>query len=576
MGSRPSKKRGSATSADGAQPEEPVAANVEGPGPDAPRSAPATPTDQSHFEQKSAEQGSRKPRPTTTHQSWAPETSPDAMGDSRLEDTPGEGQDPLVSATVTPAGSPAKDPLIVTLDPPAAADATPDPVVEMPVTPVKEPEVDEAPACSPAPAEEQLGAESPKAEASPRVEPEADCGPEEDTVDGWMLPYDEVVPKVKAIFGNMIGGSLQSSKWDRRVEAMAAVETILKGYSLNPGSPDVPATPNRVRKRHMDSFKCCCALLYHALNDKILPIVFQAHSLYRACFESCETVMLQHELKAAMTILLTFVIRRLGDSNARLHESACSLVVFCAALPSCGLPMVLSGLREHGRIADPSADSKAPMQLSSGAVAAPGRIRPERIGRAVKRDLEGALTCLERLLDCHEVDGWDAEDVGPFFLAGLQCPEEKMRNRAIRVAVLLRRQVGHDSVMPMLSSLRQAQQDMIMKEFEVDEELGGAEDDSSGEELVLSAEQSMGLVVMGMGIKPGAAVQSSNGKFDDEDAFMDAILEDTDQVFAGAHNVVDDVSPHGRKRGPMLPEDEFEELLMDSHDSLYEITAGAH
>jgi hypothetical protein len=354
-------------------------------------------------------------------------------------------------------------------------------------------------------------------------------------------------------FGPMIPASLTSTKWDKRVNALKGVGTVLKGLSL--GTKDALGGGNAKGLKLRDDAECfraACLVLQRAMRDKVLPVLLASHELFREAFDQAKGSRKDQELKEAMDVLLPHALVKLGDSNIRLHDSAKEIVSYCAEQSFFGLPYTMELLRN--------------MMTSAGR----GHSRAKILGGIV--DAVGML--VERFpakrMDSQDDDDddaqmWCQEAVFPFIEAGLDdIVGPRTRTIATKLAVTVHSTLGKEALQPLLEKVRPAIKNLLVQKFQEEE---GQDDDEweqpSGplldSSVRLKQEDTMGLMLCGTACKITAqqpevvpsnmqysgrslvsadSESQSPSKFSDrEEHLMDDILEEAGMVFGKGDKV---------------------------------------
>jgi len=342
---------------------------------------------------------------------------------------------------------------------------------------------------------------------------------------------DQVSATVGEVFGDMIGASFKSSKWDKRSQALKAIGTVLRGLSGQglsaPGSTGPLGKGLRLRDR-LRCWHTCCQLLHHLMRDKVLPVCLATHDLFIDAFAFAEGLVCEEDVRFALSILIEHLIDRLGDSNLRLHQSARKCVLFCAEQPGllC-LSDVLGRLRK--RLA---ASGKERTKVHFGVLDTVNFLLQHFPGRRGQDDDEA-----------DSAGSWTQHDVAPFVLAGLQDDAlgPRVRTAAASLAVTVHQTFGMQAVQPILDGLRPAKQALLAQKFHEAEEDGGGPHEaaivakSAAMAHAPRSEDLAGLVVRGRGavrrspvpLLPGAVAQEF-----DEESLMDGILEEAGAVFS--------------------------------------------
>lgn len=377
--------------------------------------------------------------------------------------------------------------------------------------------------------------------APPCWVPRTAAGQGEDGLAGGALRFDaateEVLAQATEAFGSIVT-ALSSPKWDRRVQALKGVATVLKGLDLKAERAPPPQSRESCRGLKLRDgatcFRAACLILNIVLRDKVLPVLFAAHDLYRVTFEHGETLVPREEASFAMATLMQHVLSKLGEINIRLHESACSALVFSTGRPPrLGLVDLFGRLSKH--IAECPLRGQQRMRVHAGVLDVVGQLLRRFPGRHSEEgdESDGATS-------------WSAADVAPFVFSGVQVDAvtgTRVRQAAAGLAVVVYTTLGKRSLDEVVEMLPEAGKDLVMQKIE--EETGETAEDrdcedmddeaGGGEELPPGASLSLDLCVQGVAIRPPpelrpAALCKTDGK---EENFMDEILEETGMVFQG-------------------------------------------
>lgn len=344
-------------------------------------------------------------------------------------------------------------------------------------------------------------------------------------------PSEEVLALATEAFGQ-IAASLSSPKWDRRVAALKGVGTVLKGLDIKVGESADGAQPDGVLRDtscrglqlrdRARCFRAACLILHIAMRDKVLPVVFAAHELYRLAFEPGLGSVVEDEANHAMGTLVQHLLAKLGELNIRLHESACAGVVFSAERPFFGLALTLSRLKAHIEERCGSGGGlpgQHRMRVHAGTLDVVGQLLRRFPGR---RSGDKAAAAEQT---------WTAQDVAPFISCGLAVDGvtgSRVQQAAAGLAIQVCNSLGRGALDPLLESLPAASKDLLMLRLK-DEALDGEEGESDGDEGVeLVGEEN--LCVMGIGLRPPQPRGVTNQH---EESIMDKILEETGLVFGG-------------------------------------------
>lgn len=351
----------------------------------------------------------------------------------------------------------------------------------------------------------------------------------EEVADDTMfdLPLDEVVKAATEAFGQ-IASSLSCSKWDRRVQAMKGITSVLKGLDIK-GSLGGTAARGLQLRDHAGCFNAACLVLNIVMKDKVLPVVLAAHELYKATMEHGKTAVPEAEARRAANALFPHILAKLGDLNIKLHESACSSVLFTAMQPFVGVPSVLAKLAQvlEGKGQQAAAlRGQQKMRIHYGVLQTVEQLLRQSPGR---KDGEGDET--------DAATTWTANDVIPFIVHGLHADTvtgARVQQAALGLAVDVYAALGKAPLLPVLEKLSAGAKEMLISRFEEEgdelEDLDGDEDD--GDCIELTGAES--LCILGVAIRPQTGQNLTKPKTTDcEESLMDDILEDAGLVMDG-------------------------------------------
>lgn len=380
---------------------------------------------------------------------------------------------------------------------------------------------------------------SPKAPVSP---PPAVCKPSTPRVGvTFDMPVEQIWSEAGIALGQKITSSLQSAKWDKRVQALKAVGGILKGADLQgmckPGSTGMLGKGLRLDERTR-SWRAACQVLSCLMCDKVMPVRLASHDLFVDVFANFEGLVESEEALFALVHLLQPVFERLGDSNLRLHESARKCVIFAAERPGLlGLGATLERLRSHAALAGKGADR---MRVHFGVLDTVHALLQRFPGHRDADDEEDGES---------SADVWTQHDITPFIVAGMDDSlGARVRSAATTLAVTVYGTFGLEAMQPMLAGLRPAKRALLTKRFEESElELDADSDDGElldvgdlsicGHAMLPSSRPATGLVAF-----PGAV---------EEENLMDGILEDTGMAFSSTANFQEGLLP-GMPESPLF------------------------
>lgn len=336
---------------------------------------------------------------------------------------------------------------------------------------------------------------------------------------------DEILTLVESSFDKRTATSLASVKWDKRVEALKGIVTVLKSLDLVGSSKKPVATKGLHLRDSASCWRTACQVLHHSLRDKVMPVRLESHELFRYVCEHVEHTIPTDEVKATIRALLDPIIAMLCDSNLRLHKSARSCVLLCAHKSELvGLKEVLAMLHVH--LLD-AAKGRERARLSFGIIDTVNYLLGECIGSP-----------------------WERDDVAPFVIAGVEdAAGARSRTSAVTLAVTMRASCGAEAMHELLEKFRPGVRATLVEKFaQFDEDV--EDDDDDNEDVPAdfaqpSADAMAGLFICGNAIRRSAAATPKfsasplPGAVDEEENFMDRILEDTGAVFgkSGCVNV---------------------------------------
>eukprot|EP00931_Biecheleriopsis_adriatica_P062840 TRINITY_DN3795_c0_g1_i1.p1 TRINITY_DN3795_c0_g1~~TRINITY_DN3795_c0_g1_i1.p1 ORF type:complete len:579 (-),score=139.62 TRINITY_DN3795_c0_g1_i1:84-1820(-) len=366
---------------------------------------------------------------------------------------------------------------------------------------------------------------------------------EQPTLLNFDAPLREIYAGIAADFGQEVAAFLESTKWDKRSQALKSISAALKGQDLEgmaaPGSTGVLGRGFRFRDRAR-CWRLSCQLLNHIMRDKVIPVRLAALELYADTFANAEGIADPAEVKYAAAVLIDHLFERLGDSNLRLHESARKCILFSAEKKGMlGLGGVLNRLRARLEQA-PKAGERTKMHF--GVLDAVSVLLEHFPGH---RGLDHAIDLDDDLHDSRvhtAANSWTVESVTFFIAAGMDDSlGARVRSSAVSLAVAVYRTFGAQSVDPMLRGLRPAKQTLLKQKFkEIDDESNPdyLEDEDDGDEGEERPDLN-DLMICGAALKPptlASTVQlpGSLESLGEDECLMDGILEETGMVFSGA------------------------------------------
>eukprot|EP00747_Dinoflagellata_sp_TGD_P186221 gnl/TRDRNA2_/TRDRNA2_43141_c0_seq1.p1 gnl/TRDRNA2_/TRDRNA2_43141_c0~~gnl/TRDRNA2_/TRDRNA2_43141_c0_seq1.p1 ORF type:complete len:540 (-),score=101.55 gnl/TRDRNA2_/TRDRNA2_43141_c0_seq1:81-1700(-) len=348
------------------------------------------------------------------------------------------------------------------------------------------------------------------------------------------LPLEEVLAQAHEAFGP-VAASLSSTKWDRRVQAFKGVGAALKGFSIKGNNSSLPTSGDA--GDHAKSFRAACLLLHIALKDKVLPVLFAAHELYRIVFEHGAAGVSNDEASYAMSMLLQHVLPKLGELNIRVHESACACIVFSAQRPFFGLASVLRRLHTHAE-EQGGARGQTRMRTHAGVLDVTTQLLRHFPGR---REGEGDN-------EADAVSTWTPSDIAPFIASGIAVDGVvgvRVQQAAVGLTVAVCHILGKSAVDPIVAGLSPAGQELLrgmLEDEEPPDDFDDDDEDGDGDVIEFTGNDAFG--ICGVGLKP----TGKDAQTEREDCLMDDILEETGLVFEGkglqtlapSHNAIDD------------------------------------
>jgi len=268
-----------------------------------------------------------------------------------------------------------------------------------------------------------------------------------------------------------------------------------------------------------------------ALRDKVLPVLFAAHELYRITFEHGGTSVPEEEASFAMGKLLEHIMAKLGEVNIKMHESACQAFVFSTGMPPrLGLSAAFTRLRQH--LDESQARGLQRMRVHAGILDVVGQLLRRFPGR---REDEGD--------ESDAAAAWSPLDVAPFVSGGVTADAvmgARVQQAAATLAVVVYTTLGKRSLDVITADMPEAAKEIVMEK--VAEETGEVAEDGDcddlddeaggGEDMPPGAVAGIDLCITGVALRAPERVRltKTDGK---EETIMDEILEETGQVFQG-------------------------------------------
>jgi hypothetical protein len=320
-------------------------------------------------------------------------------------------------------------------------------------------------------------------------------------------PAEQVWATASRCFGQTIASSLQSAKWDKRVQALKAAGSALR---------DVEDERERTAR-----WSSACLVLNILMRDKVMPVRLASHDLFMDVFGPGSDLGLDvatEDMHFAIGVLLQHLIDRLGDSNLRLHESARRCIALTAEEPRLlGLTSVLEKLQ--AKLWATSGPDKA--KVFFGIL--------DAVNYLIRRFPERAH-CTGAGRDS---ESWSQHDVSPFIVAGMHDSlGPRVRGAAASLAVTIHAACGLEAMAPMLAGLRPAKQAFLKQKLDESQRLDtqcskGCRSSSGARHAKASATPPDADRPISL---PGTVLD--DGEICEE-SFMDGILEDVGMVFTG-------------------------------------------
>jgi len=401
--------------------------------------------------------------------------------------------------------------------------------------------VAEAPAQSSSPPQPVVDAELQPPESMQNCSSVTDAGSDLSSQRLLDVPLEEVLKQATEAFGQ-IASALSSTKWDRRVQALKGVTTVLKGLDIKVATPmgqhnrslTDETTAGGARglqlRDHARCFHAACLILNIVMRDKVLPVLLAAHELYRVAFEHSKAFATQAEAFSSADALFPHILGKLGELNIRLHESACACVLFTATQPFFGTSLVLARLLDvvEGRGAHQAAALRGQqkMRVHSGVLQAVEMLIKKSPAR---RDGEGDAV--------DAVATWTPADVAPFIASGLQADSvtgARVQQASLGLAMHIYMTLGKAALSPVLQQLSPAAKDLLVSRLDQEGEDIEDLDGGDGDEDCIELTGADSLCIMGVGLRPQPDLSVAKpNTTDNEECFMDEILEDTGMVMDG-------------------------------------------
>jgi hypothetical protein len=320
-------------------------------------------------------------------------------------------------------------------------------------------------------------------------------------------PQKRALPSADAeeAFGAMIAAALKSPKWDRRVEGIKGIESMVKSHALAPGGRN---------ESHQQQLFAAMRVLEQVLRDKVFPVLAAAFALYDAVLKHAELSLDAQDRDAGLEVLLPVIVSRLGDTNQKIHDAAASAVLSTA-----------QRVEEMGAVC---------VEVLSAAITAEIATTAADTKSVARMRVVGVLSCLESLVRQQGASAETAALLAPMIPGVLDHPKEKVRIACLDVVA----QFAHAGVEIPNLVLRSALEDLLQARIadlaeDDGEEIAGVEFMVIGTSIpvhsVHTAREPSGFE--GLPSLPQASAKPDLGFGDDEEALMDDILGSTGVAF---------------------------------------------
>jgi len=256
------------------------------------------------------------------------------------------------------------------------------------------------------------------------VEDSMFIGPVHDPVQKRALPSADA----EEAFGAMIAAALKSPKWDRRVESIKGIESMVKSHAIAPGG--------RNESQQQQIF-AAMRVLEQVLRDKVFPVLAAAFSLYNVVLNHAGQSLDAQDRDAGLEVLLPVIVSRLGDTNQKIHDGATSAVLATAQNVEEMAAVCVEVLAANitAEIGTPASDTKSVARLR----------------------VCGVLSCLESLVRQQGASAETAALLAPTLPLVLDHPKEKVRIACLDVIA----QFSHAGVEIPNLVLRSALEDLL-------------------------------------------------------------------------------------------------------------------
>jgi hypothetical protein len=232
---------------------------------------------------------------------------------------------------------------------------------------------------------------------------------------------------VAEVFGDAIIRELSSDVWSGREDALHSVQTRLKQEA---------ATSGEMTDR-LPLFNACCCILRTSMNDKVAPVYFASCKLLKHLVEDYGKDLRQDDVQSGLMPLMSIMLARTGESNQRVLEGTCVLILQLGRMSNVGLKFV------NGYVTEPI-KSMRKVKLVLG-----------RLDLARRAVTEFSL----------------ADELTPEAIMGVAVPaldqaDDKVRKAAVRLVVDVYKIAGKDAVMPQLANCKPAAMTRLQRWFD--------------------------------------------------------------------------------------------------------------
>jgi hypothetical protein len=359
--------------------------------------------------------------------------------------------------------------------------------------------------------DDSLGSPGCSARSTPETaspEEVQDVRDDRDVAEASEPPQKRALPSADAeeAFGAMIAAALKSPKWDRRVEGIKGIESMVKSHAMAPGG--------RNESQQQQLF-AAMRVLEQVLRDKVFPVLAAAFNLYNVVLNHAGLSLDDQDRDAGLEVLLPVIVSRLGDTNQKIHDAAASAVLTTAEkIEEMGAVCVeVLAANISAEVATPAADSKSVARMR----------------------VCGVLSCLESLVRQQGASAESAALLAPTIPAVLDHPKEKVRIACLDVVAQFAQAGVEIPNLILRSALEDLLQARIADLGEDDgEEIAGVDFMVIGTSIPVHTVREPGLGSSGvveLPRLPEASAKPDLDFCDDEEALMDDILGSTGVAF---------------------------------------------